>query len=414
MGSNVLPHFGHHLGVPGVDGGLGVVAVVVFVVVNNEGHPVLGGPFFKGVEDFEQVLVVVGEGGRIGSVCNEGVAVGGVQVKVDGQTQGVDAVLGHQFYVVLVKLEFSLEYGSVFFEPVGNVDTLVQVLHCLGLERVGNGYVTNGDFRNDRILDFHVSSILFHFARVLQVDVIDKQGIHLLVSLGLETDVGDVGWVEIDFYTAPTFLGEILEADNRLGPGAGSLHGHHVDIVIGYVGSFDANGMSTTLVPVSESTVFSVIHFGIQGHAPADIRIKLVFALVKCVVDGPSVVGAVVGLSCDRESVCADGTLDFGGTVAICAAVVVIIVVPVEFTLQGHIVAVFEVINQETLAFFLGNGDCGYDVSGFRRYDNLACGVGDGVYRCSSGVCRGGCRVGGSGCRSVSWHRCLCRVCDIC
>ena len=404
MGGHVLPHFGHHLGVLGVGGSLGIVAVVVFVVVNDKGHAVLCGPFVKGVEDSEQVFVIVGERDGAGGVGDELVAVGGILVEVNGEAQRLDAVIGHQFHVVFVELEFAFEYGAVFFEPVRDVNALIQVLHRLGLERVGNGYVTNGDFRNDRILDFHVSLVLFNFARVLQIDVVDQQGVHLLVSLGLETDVGDVGRVEINFYAAPAFLGEILEADDRLGPGAGCLHVHHVNVVVGHVGSFDANNVGAALVPISKAAVFGVIDVGIQGDAPADIRIILVFALVKCVVDGPSVVGAVVGLSCYRESVCADGTLDFGSTVAICAAVVVVIVVPVVFALQGHIVTVFEVVNQETLAFFLGNRDCRDDVRCFRRHDDFAAGFNSGVGRSSRCVYWGCHRVRRDG-RSVGLSR---------
>ena len=171
---HVLPHVRHHLDIACVLGAGLVVTVVVFVVVDYERHSVLAGPFHEGVEHGEEVFVVELE--FDGGVGHEGVAVGGVLVEVDGESERLDAVVGHEFHVGSVELEFALEQRAVFFKPVRDVDALVEVLHRLGLERVANGDVADFDLRNLGVVNLHVGGVLRYFARVLQVDVVPLPG----------------------------------------------------------------------------------------------------------------------------------------------------------------------------------------------------------------------------------------------
>ena len=372
---HVLPNVGHHLDVPCVLGTGDVVAVVVFVVVDYERHVVLAGPFHEGVEYGEQVLVVELEFDGVGSVGHEFIAIGGVAVEVDGEAQRLDSVFGHELHVALVEFEFALEVGLVFFKPVGDVDTLVEVLHRLFLERTADGEIFGDYHRGDnRVQDCHVGLVLRDFTRVLEVEIVNREGVGNFVALRLEADGPDVEGIECDFFT-PAALGQVLEADGHLLPFSGCGHGCEMHVVVRHVGGFHVDFVLAALVPVADAAKIAAVDSIGNKEPPAHVRVVGVIALVERVVDGKCVQGAVVCCRGERVALlCYVRGRDNG-----CAAVVVIVVSVPARPDECAAVTVFEVVDEQAR-------------SGDRR--NLGGGVCDGRgTRVDSGFAGGG--VGG-------------------
>ena len=340
---HVLPYVRHHLGVSRVLRALCVIAVVVLVVVDDERHFVLAGPFHEGVEHGEQVLVVELEFDGVGRVGYEFIAVGGVAVEVDGEAQGLDAVIGHELHVTLVELEFALEVSLVFFKPVGDVDALVEVLHRLFLERTADGEIF-GDYHcgDDRVHDCHVGFVLLDFTRVLEVEIVNREGVGYLVAFRLEADGPDVERIECDFFT-PAALGQVLEADGHLLPFTGCGHGCEMHVVVRHIGGFHVDFVLAALVPVADTAKAAAVNGIGNEKAPAHVRVVGVIALVERVVDGKCVLGTVVCCRGERVALlCYVRGRDNG-----CTAVVVIVVsVPARFN-ERAAVTVFEVVDEQ-------------------------------------------------------------------
>ena len=98
------------------------------MVVNHERHIVLGRPFHEGVENQEQGVVVELEFG-IGA-CDECVTVCGIEVKINRQAEALESVVGKNLDITFAQFK-GLELAIGVFEPVGEVDALVEVLHGL-------------------------------------------------------------------------------------------------------------------------------------------------------------------------------------------------------------------------------------------------------------------------------------------
>ena len=349
VGCHMLPGFSHHLDVLVVLGAGRVVAIVVFVVVDYEGHVVLAGPFHEGIEHSEERAVIECEGNRTGGVLDKGVTVGGVQVKVNGQAEALDSVIGQKLHVGFVKYK-ALELAIGIFKPVGEVDALVQVLHCLFLQiGVERDFVKGeGNFRNDRIVDGHVGFVFFDFTGILQVDVVKEDGVCYdlaLGSLSLETDGLDVLGVKCHFL-APAALDQVLEADNCLSPGARCFDLGEVNVIVFHIGNFDVHFVCATLVPVGDTAETAVgVVFG-NLNTPTHIRVVFVFTLVERVVDLKCVVGTVVHFARNNfVGIAQRGRNDRGTAVGI-----VVVSVPVIVDGGRIVVAIFEVIDEQALA----------------------------------------------------------------
>ena len=217
-----------------------------------------------------------------------------------------------------------------------------------------------------RIHDLHVGGILRDFARVLEVHVIDEHGVFHVVALGLEADCGDVGRVEFDFF-APAALCEVLEADEHLRPCARGLHGGEMHVVVFHVGGFHVDFVLAALEPVADAAEAGQIERVGNLHTPAHIRIVGVIALVKIVIDGECVFGAVVRTPGLREAVVVQRSQNDRCTVI----VVVVVGVPECLRDKALVVAVLEIVNEEALTGLFRDGRCGRDFGslfGYREF----------------------------------------------
>ena len=124
-----------------------------------------------------------------------------------------------------------------------------------------------------------------------------------------------------------------------------------MDVVILHVGSFHVDFVGAALVPVGNAAKTAVVDGIGEFYAPAHVRVVLVFALVELVVDCPGEFCAVVGTARLRVAFVAQRGEDDGGAVV----VGVIVSVPVVFAEEAHVVAVLEVVEQESLARVWGN-----------------------------------------------------------
>ena len=311
------------------------------MVVDYERHIVLAGPFHEGVENQEQRVVVEFQF-CIGAL-NKCIAVCGVEVEVNRQAEALETIFSEDLDILFAQFK-RLELAIGIFEPVGKVDALVEVLHGLFLQRIGHGDFCFGEGygRNDRILDFHIRLVLFDLRGVLQINVIDEEGVGhdlALAAFCLEADGIEMLGVEDNFF-APAALDKILEADDSLFPGARCRHFGKMHVVVFDIGDFDVDFVCATLVPVGDSAKTAVCAIFGNFQAPAYIRIVFVFASVESVVDLQGVVGTVVDTARHVVAVVVERSHDRG-----CTAVVLIVVGVPEIAKLAFVIGIFKVVH---------------------------------------------------------------------